>query len=85
MCYNTCNYFSFNPMTGDDKCTLPKDADCPMDEEVEKSNCFNCDECFHSDLFDGELKCEITGDWFDIMSVPFDGKQDGECSSFKDE
>lgn len=33
MCYNSCQYFHFNPMTGDDKCTLPKGEDCPMDEE----------------------------------------------------
>ena len=33
MCYNSCSYFSFNPMVGDGKCTLPKAEVCPMDEE----------------------------------------------------
>ncbi len=33
VCYNSCSHFSFNPMTGEDKCTLKKGETCPMDEE----------------------------------------------------
>ena len=33
MCYNQCSFFSFNPMTGDGKCTLKKGETCPMEEE----------------------------------------------------
>lgn len=37
MCYNSCSWFHFNPMTGLDKCSLPKHSRCPEDLPV--SNC----------------------------------------------
>ena len=52
---------------------------------MSESNCMYCDNCFHSDLFDGEMKCEITRKWFDHSDIPFDGNQEEECESFKDE
>ena len=33
MCYNSCSFFKFNPMTGDDSCSLPKDDLCPDEED----------------------------------------------------
>ena len=36
MCYNSCSYFFFNPMDGTDKCTLPKDVQCPMDDPLDE-------------------------------------------------
>lgn len=33
MCFNQCNNFKFSPLEGEGSCTLPSDADCPMDEE----------------------------------------------------
>ena len=48
-----------------------------------KSNCGECEHSFYSDIFDGEVKCEKTGEWFDLVSFPFDGKQDKECPHFK--
>ena len=38
MCYNSCEHFHFNPMTGDDWCSKRKSDICPMsidDEELE--------------------------------------------------
>lgn len=41
MCYNDCGFFHFNPMTGGDRCSLPKNEGCPQeppeeDEEIEE-------------------------------------------------
>ncbi len=33
MCFNSCEFLNFNPNPGEDKCKLPSDGDCPMDEE----------------------------------------------------
>ena len=33
MCFNSCESFKFSPLEGEGECTLPKDADCSMDEE----------------------------------------------------
>ena len=33
MCFDSCNNFKFNPLEGDGSCTLPKDGNCPMEEE----------------------------------------------------
>ena len=40
MCYNSCPMFHFNPMTGEDYCSLPKTATCPDEppEEEETEN-----------------------------------------------
>jgi hypothetical protein len=35
MCYNNCQYSSFNPITGEDRCRLPKGAQCPDEVEAE--------------------------------------------------
>ena len=39
MCYNDCSHFHFNPMTGDDRCSLPSHSRCPDDDETLVSNC----------------------------------------------
>jgi len=41
MCHESphCNYFSFNPMTGTDRCSKPKNKPCP--DIILVSNC--CD------------------------------------------
>lgn len=33
MCYNDCPHFRFNPMTGEDRCTLKKGEQCPEETE----------------------------------------------------
>jgi hypothetical protein len=35
MCYNACEFFHFNPMTGTDRCSLPKNDTCPQEPEEE--------------------------------------------------
>jgi hypothetical protein len=36
MCYNDCTHFHFNPMTGEDRCSLPKKEICPQEPEDEE-------------------------------------------------
>jgi len=36
MCYNNCQYFRFNPLTGKDRCLLPKGEQCPDEVEEEE-------------------------------------------------
>jgi hypothetical protein len=37
MCYDNCEHFRFNPMTGDDKCVNPAQH-CPGEEPEEEEN-----------------------------------------------
>lgn len=42
MCYNDCEFFKFNPLEGDGRCTLFKKSICPSEKIF--FYCIECDE-----------------------------------------
>lgn len=42
VCYDQCQFFRFNPMTGEDSCKRPNDGYCP--DEVKEMFCTECQE-----------------------------------------
>jgi len=57
MCYNDCEYFKFNPMTGADKCVRPNDGPCP--DEIINLFCVECDEEY--EMIIGDDICPVCG------------------------
>jgi len=59
MCYNGCRFESFNPMTGDCKCRLPRGQECP--EEEREVMCPYCEEEFTVRDVDDCCECPDCG------------------------
>ncbi len=47
-------------------------------------SCFDCNNCFSSDLFDGEYQCKITGEWFDLRTPVYKQGETEECHNYDD-